>query len=90
MVENPLTLIPLLPTTNPLNVDKPVTFKFPPIFTLFSIPIPPSTIIAPVSLLVESVVSENVVIPVKVALLDPLPQLKFPLPSLVSTDPDDP
>jgi len=33
----------------------------------------------------ESVVSENVVMPVKVALLEPLDQLKLPLPSLVRT-----
>ena len=39
-----------------MNVETPVTPKFPPILTLFSIPTPPSTTRAPLSFVDESVV----------------------------------
>ena len=44
------------PDPSPVNDTAPPTFKFNPIFTLFSTPIPPSVTIEPISLLVDSVI----------------------------------
>ena len=48
-----------IPTDGPVNDTAPPTFKFNPILTLFSTPIPPSVIIEPLSLLVDSVAPDT-------------------------------
>ena len=84
VTESPSLTVPPRNVTIPINYDSPLTNNLSPIetaaptVTLFSIPTPPSTIKAPVSLVVESVVSDIVIGPTSVPLVI---QLKLPLPS---------
>ena len=74
VTESPSLTVPPRNVTIPINSDSPptnnlsVTESAAPTCTLFSIPTPPSTIKAPVSLLVESVVSDIVIGPTSVHL----------------------
>ena len=62
---SPRLIVPPRKVATPTNSDTPSTFRLPPTLRFFSIPTPPSTITAPVSLSVDWVVLLNVVIPEK-------------------------
>ena len=64
------------------NVVIPVTFKFFPIFTLFSTPIPPSTTREPVSLLADSVCPDTISGSLILTLASES-IIRFPVPALV-------
>ena len=64
------------------NVVIPVTFKFFPIFTLFSTPIPPSTTREPLSLLSDSVCPDTISGSLILTLASES-IIRFPVPALV-------